>query len=143
VRQHWRYAEWLVEALDARVVMPDYPVVPGNSWRDAHPPVLAAFRQVTAESDDLTLLGDSAGAGFAVAVAQQIVAEGGPSPERLVVFSVWMDLSMETGVSPADAFLTREYLRLAGELWADADQLTLPALSPIFGSFQAVHRDPL
>jgi acetyl esterase/lipase len=138
VRQHWRYAEYLVETLGARVVMPDYPIAPQHSWRDAHPPVLAAFRRVAAKGDDLTLLGDSAGAGFAVSVAQQIVAEGGPSAQRLVVFSVWVDLSMETGESPSDAFLTREYLRLAGELWADGDPLTRPELSPLFGSFEGL-----
>jgi acetyl esterase/lipase len=138
VRQHWRYAEHLVDALGARVVMPDYPIAPESSWRESHPLVLAAFRRVAAEGDDLTLLGDSAGAGFAVALAQQIVAEGGRNAQRLVVISVWMDLAMQTGDSPADAFLTHEYLRLCGGLWADGDPVTLPALSPLFGTFDGL-----
>ena len=138
VRQHWRYAESLVRELDARVVMPDYPIAPEHCWRDAHPPVLAAYRRVAAEDGDLTLLGDSAGAGFAVALAQQVVAAGGRTPDRLVVFAVWMDLSMQTGSPPRDPMLSTEFLRLCGELWADGDPLTLPQLSPIFGTFEGL-----
>jgi acetyl esterase/lipase len=138
VPQHWRYAESLVHELDARVVMPDYPVAPEHSWRDAHPRVLAAYQRVAAEDIDLTLLGDSAGAGFAVALAQQVVAEGGRNPDRLVVFAVWMDLTMQTGVPPRDSMLSTGFLRLCGALWADGDDPTLPQLSPIHGSFEGL-----
>ena len=138
VRQHWRYAEGLVHELDARVVMPDYPIAPQHCWRDAHPPVLAAYRRVADEGGDLTLLGDSAGAGFAVALAQQIVAEGTRNPDRLVVFAVWMDIAMQTGVPPKDAMLSTDFLRLCGELWTDGDDPKLPQLSPIHGSFEGL-----
>jgi acetyl esterase/lipase len=138
VRQHWRYAERLVEALDARVLMPDYPIAPEHCWRDAHPPVLAAFRKVAAAGGDLTLLGDSAGAGFAIALAQQVVAEGAPRADRLVVSAAWMDLSMQTGAPPRDVMLNVGFLRRCGELWAAGDDPALPRLSPIFGRFDGL-----
>lgn len=84
--QHWRYAERLTEHLSATVVMPAYPLAPRSTWREAHPLVAGLFRRVTAETiGDLTLLGDSAGGGFALALAQQMVAESGPLPARLVL----------------------------------------------------------
>jgi monoterpene epsilon-lactone hydrolase len=138
VRQHWRYAESLVAALDARVVVPDYPIAPEHCWRDAHPRVLAAFRRVAAEGGDLTLIGDSAGAGFAVALAQKVVTDGDRRPDRLVVSAAWMDLSMKTGVPPRDPMLNVDFLRRCGELWADGDDPTLPQLSPINGTFEGL-----
>lgn len=138
VPQHWRYAERLVHELDARVVMPDYPVAPEHCWRDAHPPVLAAYRRVAADDGDLTLLGDSAGAGFAVALAQQIVAEGARKPDRLVVFAVWIDIAMQTGTPPKDSMLNTHFLRRCGELWTDGDDPRLPQVSPIHGSFEGL-----
>lgn len=137
-RQHWRYAESLASALDAEVVMPDYPVAPDHSWRDAHPLVLAAFRRVAAGSGDLTLIGDSAGAGFAVALAQQVVAASERPPNRLVLSSAWMDLSIQTGVPPRDPMLNPDFLRLCGELWAGGDDPMLPQLSPINGDFEGL-----
>jgi acetyl esterase/lipase len=49
-----------------------------------------------------------------------------------------MDLAMETGESPRDSMLNRDYLRRCGQLWADGDPLTLPQLSPIHGSFEGL-----
>jgi monoterpene epsilon-lactone hydrolase len=137
--QHWRYAERLSDHVSARVVMPAYPVAPRSTWREAHPLVAGLFRRVAAESpDDLTLLGDSAGAGFALALAQQMVAESGPLPGRLVLISAWVDMSSRDLNLPDDPWISRDYLALCARLWAGDDPLTIPALSPLLGSFDGL-----
>lgn len=136
--QHWRYAERLSEHLSARVVMPAYPVAPRSTWREAHPLVAGLLRRVAAESPDLSLLGDSAGGGFALALAQQMVADSGPLPDRLVLISAWVDMSPPDPRLPDDPWISRDYLALCARLWAGDDPLTIPALSPLFSSFEGL-----
>jgi len=137
--QHWRYAERLSRELSARVVMPAYPVAPRSTWRQAHPLVSGLFRRVAAESaDDLTLVGDSAGGGFALALTQQMVTESGPLPDRLVLISAWADMSSPDRTLPDDPWISRDYLELCARLWAGDDPLTIPALSPLLGSFDGL-----
>lgn len=137
--QHWRYAERLSEHLSATVVMPAYPVAPRSTWREAPPLVAGLFRRVAAESTrDLSLIGDSAGGGFALALAQRMVAESGPLPARLVMISAWVDLSPPDPTLPDDPWISRDYLVLCARLWAGDDPLSLPALRPLFGSFEGL-----
>jgi epsilon-lactone hydrolase len=137
--QHWRYAERLGAELSARVVMPAYPVAPRSTWRDAHPLVAGLFHEVADEGvGDLTLVGDSAGGGFALALAQQMVAESGPLPDRLVLVSAWVDMTPPDASLPDDPWISRDYLALCARLWAGDDPLTLPALSPLFSSLEGL-----
>jgi len=137
--QHWRYAERVSGALSARVVMPAYPVAPRSTWREAHPLVAGLLRRVAAEAHgDLTMIGDSAGGGFALALAQQLVAESAPLPDRLVLISAWVDMSPPDLSLPDDPWISRDYLALCARLWAGDDPLTIPALSPLFSSFEGL-----
>ena len=75
-----RYAARLASALDARVVLPDYPLTPEHTWRDAHGPIVDLVARLLESGDDLVLAGDSAGGGLALAVALTLRDRGGPQP---------------------------------------------------------------
>src|SRR5690606_28704274 len=72
---HVRYAAILAKRLDARIVMPDYPLAPQHTWRDSHEQMVD-LAVAWADCSDavgelpLTLMGDSAGGGYALAIAQ-------------------------------------------------------------------------
>ena len=72
-RQHWHYAARLVRGLGVRVVLPDYPLAPAHTWRDSLAPVADLVQQAAAVAAGVVLMGDSAGGGLAVAVAQELV----------------------------------------------------------------------
>ena len=96
-----RYVVRLARRLDARVVLPVYPLAPQWTWRDSHPAVLSLFEQLAIESPrGAVLAGDSAGGGFALALAQQLAARPGPQPTHLVLLSPWLDL---TNAAPGTA----------------------------------------
>lgn len=130
-QQHWRFAGRLAKRANARVIVAQYPIAPASTWREAYPAVLEVYRKVAAETDHpLALLGDSAGAGFALALALQLVASGDRTPEKLVLFTPWGDLAIADPVD--DPWISHRYLTLAGELWAGGDPVRLPEISPLF-----------
>lgn len=136
-RFHWRYAARLARHLGVRVVLPDYPLTPTHTWRDALPGLVPLFEQLAVESPHgVVLMGDSAGGGLAVALAQQLARRPGPQPTHLVAFAPWVDLTGETPGTPdaarSDPWLTLSKLKLYGGWWGDGDPHA-PEGSPLFG----------
>ena len=122
-RFHWRYAARLVRELGVRVVLPTYPLTPGATWREVMPRLVDLFEQQAIVSPGgVVLMGDSAGGGLAVGLAQEAARRPGPQPTRLVVFAPWLDLEGTTPgtaeAAAADPWLTLSKLRLYGAWWA-------------------------
>lgn len=136
-RFHWRYAARLAGRLGVRVVLPDYPLTPTYTWRDSVPALIGLFERLAVESPHgVALMGDSAGGGLAVALAQQVGERSGPQPTHLVTFAPWVDLTGETpGTEEAarqDPWLTLSKLKLYGSWWG-AGNPHAPGGSPLFG----------
>ena len=107
-------------------MLPDYPLTPTHTWRDTLPPLVDLFEQLAVESPQgVVLMGDSAGGGLAVGVAQLVARRPGPQPTHLVAFAPWVDLTGETpGTEEAaadDPWLTLSKLRLYGTWWGAGD----------------------
>jgi epsilon-lactone hydrolase len=133
-----RYAARLATALGARVVVPDYPLTPEHTWRDAHGPVVELVERLLREGDDVTLVGDSAGGGLALAVALSVRDRGGPQPGRLLLIAPWVDLTTSTPetyeVTETDPWLFIGKMKAYAEWWAGSpDDLGRPEVSPALG----------
>jgi acetyl esterase/lipase len=141
-RFHWRYAARLAGGLGVRVVLPRYPLTPTHTWLDALPPLVELFEQLAVESPHgVVVMGDSAGGGLAVGVAQQVARRPGPQPTHLVAFAPWVDLTGETPgmqeAAQADPWLTLSKLRLYGTWWGAGDPPD-PAASPLSGDLSGL-----
>jgi monoterpene epsilon-lactone hydrolase len=133
-----RYAARLASALDARVVIPDYPLTPEHTWRDAHGPLVDLVERHLRAGEDVTLAGDSAGGGLALAVAMTVRDHGGPQPGHLLLISPWVDLTTSAPeteeVSQGDPWLFLGKMRAYAEWWAGSgDDLGRPEVSPGLG----------
>src|SRR4051794_6108470 len=143
-RFHWRYAARLALNLGVRVVLPDYPLTPTYTWRDSLPALTGLFERLAVESPHgVVLMGDSAGGGLAVALAQQVGMRSGPQPTHLVTFAPWVDLTGDTpGTEEAarqDPWLTLSKLKLYGSWWGAGDPRA-PEGSPLFGDMSRLPR---
>jgi len=137
---HWRTIEGMIERTGASVTIPLYPLAPRHNWQDAFAMVRPLHAALAARHgvEALTVMGDSAGGGMALALAQQLRDAGEALPARLVLFSPWLDVTMrdpgQLEIDPRDPFLAVPPAKLAGE-WYAADLPTDdPRISPIFGS---------
>jgi epsilon-lactone hydrolase len=136
--QHWTLIGRLADA-GVRVEVPLYGLAPRHSHRDAYPFLRAVWSELGHEAPHAgpVLVGDSAGGGLALGLAQQLVADGGPVPARLVLLSPWLDLTLSHPDLPEyerrDPWLARPGLAVSGEAWAAGDDPTSPPLSPVNG----------
>lgn len=136
-RFHWRYAARLVRGLGVRVVLPSYPLAPVHTWRDALGPLVDLFDELAAQTaQGVVVMGDSAGGGLAVSVAQRLAGRPGHQPTHLVAFAPWVDLTGKTPGTEAaarvDPWLTLSKLRLYGTWWGAGDPAH-PDASPLHG----------
>ncbi len=119
---HVRYAARLATQLHARIVLPDYPLAPEHTWRDSHAAVVELTARWLTEPEPVVLAGDSAGGGFALAVAEALRDRGGPQPSHLLLHSPWVDLTTSTpeteSFSARDPWLFLGKLRAYAAWWA-------------------------
>ena len=71
--RHWRFAVALADALGARAVLPAYPLAPEFTVDDSFDELVLLVEEVAAQSPGgVVLAGDSAGGGYALALAEAL-----------------------------------------------------------------------
>lgn len=152
---HVRYAAWLARALGARVVMPDYPLAPEHDWSASHEALVGDVRRWAALGP-VTLAGDSAGGGLALAlaVAMAVDADAGTDAgtdaaqaDSLLLLSPWVDLTESTpetaGLDALDPWLFLSKLRAYAAWWAGApEDLGRTEVSPALAPREVLGRLP-
>ncbi|WP_246228012.1 alpha/beta hydrolase [Mycolicibacterium helvum] len=133
----WTYTD-MARGTGATVVVPLYTLAPlGNAATDI--PVMADFisAQVAAHgSDNVSVVGDSAGGTIALAAAQEIVKRRGIQPHRLLLLAPALDLA-DTFDNPVDDPLLGNPADSHGNnvlSWAGDLDPSDPLVSPIYGS---------
>jgi monoterpene epsilon-lactone hydrolase len=139
-----RFAARLATALDARVVIPDYPLAPEHSWRDSHRPLVDLAGRLAGEGD-LALAGDSAGGGLALALAESLRDRGGAQPSRMVLISPGVDLTTSTPetaeLDAIDPWLFIGKVHAYAGWWAGSTgDLGRPEVSPALGDLAGLPR---
>ena len=136
VADHAIFCDHLVDDLSARVVMPMYTLAPTGTWREGYRLLLRVWEDLLAEGLPIILMGDSAGGGFALGLAEELLALGRPLPEKLVLYSPWLDVTMSNPRVPelreADLSLAEYGLVESGKLWAGDTDPRDRHISPIF-----------
>jgi monoterpene epsilon-lactone hydrolase len=141
-RQHWLLIGKLAKRLAATIVVPDYLLAPEHTWRESFPQMVDLVCRTADEAPaGCSLVGDSSGGGYSLAIAQRLAA-GGRIPMRLVLIAPFLDVAMTSPVSraidPVDPWLSVEGLREAGRLWAGMDDPRRPEISPLFGQLAGI-----
>lgn len=143
---HWRLLAEFAEATGCVAHVPIFPLAPEHTYRPAYAMVNEIYRGLAAAHDprQLVLMGDSAGGGLALALAQGFAALGLPQPRDIVLISPWLDLTVSNPAIPAleadDPWLARPGLEEAGRWWAGGEDPGLPHLSPVHGPLQGLGR---
>ncbi|MER7761080.1 alpha/beta hydrolase fold domain-containing protein [Streptomyces sp. NPDC097619] len=144
VRPHWSLVRTLVAAAGAHCVVPAYTLAPRGT-ADRTVPVAADLLSGLVESGGpgpTVLMGDAAGAGLALAAAQRLRDRNGVQPDRIVLISPWLDLSLshpdQSALEARDPVQTRAGLREAGRLYAGTLDALDPRVSPLYGSLSGL-----
>ncbi|MBR4472241.1 MAG: alpha/beta hydrolase [Oscillospiraceae bacterium] len=144
VLQHWQFCDRMAREADATAVMAIYKKAPDHSFEEAYAYLTELWKKLTAEfkPESITLMGDSAGGGLALGFAEYLNAVRMPQPGQIILFSPWLDLSMETEIPEdldrRDPSLSADALRHMGKNWAGTTDVHDYRLSPIFGDLSGL-----
>jgi acetyl esterase/lipase len=126
------------------VLVPDYPLAPENTVIQTFAFMEELYQTLlqTHAKSQIVFIGDSAGAGLALAFAQHLQAIQLPQPVQLFLLSPWLDLTMshpeQSQYEAKDHILSRHGLKVAATNYAGTLDLHDYRVSPLYGN----HRIP-
>jgi acetyl esterase/lipase len=141
---HWDLIAQLLAKTNATIVVPDYPLAPAAQCPDVYAFMMHVYSQLLtrAKASDITIMGDSAGGGLSLGLAQEIKAQNLPQPGNIVLLAPWLDVSMTNpgivAVEKQDKMLNLKALQITGKAYAGNLSLTNPRVSPIYGNFEGL-----
>lgn len=139
-KAHWQYLNELARQTGARVYVPIYSLAPQHNFRSAYQELAQLYARLyqLVPASNITLMGDSAGAGLALGFSEYLGQRGLPQPGHLILISPWLDLDLTNPVidhyEQNDVTLSRWGLRKIADLWAGGAGHRDYRLSPLLGN---------
>jgi len=136
----------LCERLGASATVPLYPLAPEHKASETLAAMKALYGELAERhgAGQITIMGDSAGGGMTLAVAQIVLEDGGPLPESLILYSPWLDASAsgpgQKAIEPRDRMLSVNGLEACGERYRGELAIDHPRVSPLFGPLKGLPR---
>ncbi len=131
-------------ATDRGVLVPDYRLAPEHTFPAALDDAMTAYRWLLerAEPQDITIAGDSAGGGLAVATMLRARDEGLPQPGAAVLMCPGLDMTMALVPEPDDDLLRlgMQVSRQLAKVYAGDHPLDDPLLTPLHGDYSGLPR---
>ncbi len=132
----------ILDSSKVTLIVPDYGLAPFYDYKAAYRMLDKLYQQIVAKqgSENLILMGESAGGGLALGFALWLKENGRSLPKSLILMSPWLDITMSNPEIPAieDVILSVNPLKEAGLLWANGSDPTHYMLSPLNGNFQGL-----
>lgn len=144
VKEQWKTIAKIAALTGSKVVIPDYPLAPENTYKDVFSMISATYEKVleSTSAENISFIGDSAGGGLLLSFAMLLRNEGRPLPKKLVALSPWVDISMTNpemeAIEKYDPMLAIPGIKRAGEMYAAGADLTNFLVSPLYGNLKGL-----
>ncbi|MDA9422667.1 esterase [Bradyrhizobium sp. CCBAU 53380] len=142
VPAHWRFIGEMTRRARVCCVVPIYPLAPRATAKDVVPATGELLRMLLEDAGDakVTVVGNSAGAGLALAACQWLRDRGHRQPARLVLISPAADASVsrpeQVAIAKRDPVQDIPGIVEAGRLYAGELDIGHPFVSPLNGTFR-------
>jgi acetyl esterase/lipase len=143
-RAHWRFVAHLVREAGVRCIVPIYPLVPRVTAKDVVPAMGELLRRLLTDGtpDRLIVLGNSAGAGLALAAAQWLRHCGQRQPAALVLISPGVNAEVDRAehrcIAARDPVQDIPGMIELARLWAGDLDVSHPLVSPLNGELHEI-----
>ncbi len=137
---HRRFAAKLAEDNLLTAYSIDYRLAPEHPFPAAIDDALTAYQALIGRGiSNITIAGDSAGGGLALALLHAVLAKGLPLPSAVVTFSPLVDQTMQSQSlkdnAKVEAMLPAERMQEVRNMYLHQD-FENPLASPLFGNFK-------
>ena len=142
---HWEFIQKLALDTKATIIMPDYPLIPKYNYKDVFEMVETLYEEIIekVESDDLIVMGDSAGGGLGLALMEKVSEENIKLAKKIILISPWLDVRLTNPeieeIQNKDKELDRKNLKLAGISYAGEDGINSYLVNPIDGDISKLN----
>lgn len=143
-RQHWTFTATVIRVTNCTFIIPDYPLAPAATYTEAFAMLDAIYKNLLTHTraEDIILMGDSAGGGLALALAEKQKIDGTPQAAQLILIAPWLDVTMTNPeiqeVQKKDVSLQADNLVLAGKAWAGNSDPKNFLVSPVYGTLEGL-----
>ncbi|MEK9282388.1 MULTISPECIES: alpha/beta hydrolase fold domain-containing protein [unclassified Bradyrhizobium] len=144
VPAHWRFVGEMTRKARISCVVPIYPLAPGVTAKEVVPATAELLRMLLedAGSAKVTVVGNSAGAGLALAACQWLRDRGHRQPSGLVLISPAADASIsrpeQVALAARDPIQDIPGIIEAARLYAGELDVGHPFVSPLNGAFRSL-----
>ncbi|MFF3099761.1 alpha/beta hydrolase fold domain-containing protein [Viridibacillus arvi] len=142
---HWLFMDKIAQSLNAKIIAPIYPKVPHFNYKDTYPKIFNLYKEILGtieSSNQLTIMGDSAGGNITLGLAHLLKMNDLPQPKDIILLSACVDMGFENPLIPEyeekDPMLASEGMEVITKLWAADKNLNDPLISPIYGDFKGL-----
>lgn len=132
----------LAAALQADVFLPAYRLAPEHPFPAAVNDALAAYDHLLSlgwHNEQISVAGDSAGAGLALALLLALRDRGSPQPKCAVLYSPYADVTMASPSrrynNDSDDMLSYRMLEVGGDVYVQNGDHRHPYASPVYGDY--------
>lgn len=144
-RTHRPLTSRLCLALQATTYVPSYRLAPEAPYPggldDVHQSYLALLKKGVSP-EHITLMGDSAGGGMALALALRLRDRGEPLPARMALISPWVDLTLQgeslQTKNDLDPMLSQAWIYAKTPLYLGETPADDPGVSPLFADLKGL-----
>ncbi|WP_430414179.1 alpha/beta hydrolase [Parasphingorhabdus sp.] len=146
VSLHWHFIKKLIRKTGASATVPIYPLSPEYKWDQSYAMVMEAYDRAVAKhgADNIVVMGDSAGGGFTLGLAQMLRNQGKALPAKLILLSPYLDQTaadpMQEELEETDILISIEGIRRLGTWWVREGED--PVMFPVSPLFEPVDRLP-
>lgn len=139
---HWSLIAKLAKKSNATFIIPNYETAPFAGYFEAHHLIQGIYLEVLKNSisENIVIMGDSAGGGFSLSFAMSLRDDDLPQPSQIILLAPWLDISLSNpniaALEKKDKMLSVSGIKMAGKLFAKEMSTVDHRLSPVYGNVQ-------
>lgn len=140
LQSHWRFVTRLVRETGQTAIVPLYPLVPENTYKQVHTHLQTVYLQLidSVSPGDVTVIGDSAGGNLSIVLP--FLVDEKLQPKQVIALSPVLDLracnpEMEE-IEPKDPLLPLDTIRYLLPSYYRGGEATDPMVSPTFADYE-------
>ena len=137
-KYHWNFFKDIIDDTESTIIVPDYPLAPEHTYIEVFKFMEPLYKEIVDKIDKETefiIMGDSAGAGLALALYQRNGKLKNRLPDKTILISPWLDVRMENPKidNIKDPVLNKALLKLSGQKYAGKNGMKSYMVNPVLG----------